>query len=102
MNKNAERAHSCLTMRRILKLVDKNPIISFTAFESKYKGSKALTEKSSRFNPFKILMRRDLSTLLNPLEKSNLIAHEHRLAKRSGIIFSIAVCIFLPGKDTCG
>ena len=79
--------------------------ISITAFESKYKVSIALTDNSSRFNPFKILMRSDLSTLSNALEKSNFTALEPRVANHSGVIaffnFRIAVCVCLPGKYAC-
>ena len=105
MNKNAERGQPCLTPRRTLKLADKKPFISITAFGSKYKVSIALTENSSRLNALKILMRSDLSTLSNALEKSNFRVHEPRLANRTGVIlffsFRIVVCICLPGNYAC-
>ena len=79
MNKNAERGLHCVTWRLILKLADKKPFISITAFESKYNVSMALTENSSRLIPFEILMKNDLSTLSNALEKSTFTAHEPQL-----------------------
>ena len=78
---------------------------SISVFESKYKVSIVLMENSSRFNPFKILMRNDLSTLSNALENSTYTAHQPRLANRSRVIaffnFRIAVCICLSRKYAC-
>ena len=70
----------------MLKLADEKTFVSIAVFECKYKILVGLTENSSRFNPLKILMRTDLSTLSNDLEESNFIAYEHRLANRSGVI----------------
>ena len=105
MKKKAERGQPCLKTRWVLKLADEKPFISITAFESEYKVSIALTENSSRFNFFQSLMKIHLSTLSNALEKSDITAHESRLANRSGVIaffdLRIVVCICLPVKYAC-